>query len=840
MKKVLHAFLIFIFFLSFMPGQSVAAVSSGNAEKIMSAAQELVNAYAAQVNQPDAADEAFEDFLIHGFFNNGRDLILKESDPMVATIFNAGLMQETLVECIYRGLVKMQELNRANLFAVGAPAWHNYGYTYAMTAYQSKDDYVRGSDGTLILSSFNKRLGNICGAKYNYGPDAATDTFVYRGHVNRNDDALELLGGYIPLRMNFTRVAVKENTASYRIELRIYDDFDFNSDYDKISEKGFNTTKDQRLKNLGLLMSIVGLDEFYWEFTKDFTIEVPYECDHSGNSYHWVYDSETSMLYPDTANGFDENGVTRKEHINAEDGKVSYFFKLDKPIVLSHDKPWLVELDMKGLTTLAFSTLSSMNYSFPTLIHYGRSNTWIYSYEVTEGKNEYTISDYVLHYVGADILDTFNYSSKHNYKVLINNVPAADGSNMIYVSIYDKDIGETVCDCMPLTTHWINSKGDEARTQLKEPSYMANGIDFIINYIGNNSYRFNERHQGIYIYENGSEVLTESHFEDACKAPTCTDAGGTVQSCRDCGYSYVSSPEAALGHSYGDYISDGNANCTEDGTKTAVCIRCGQKDTAADVGSAKGHEFSATVVEPACAAGGYTSYTCHCGHSYDDAPTEALGHAWDEGSVIRRPGIDMDGEKIFTCDRCGETRSESLPGIPEAGFEDVAENDYFYESVNWAAAKGITRGLSVNEFGPASGCTRAQVVTFLWRAAGKPAPESNANPFKDVAEGLYYYDAVLWAVENGITAGLSADTFGPDTSCTRGQIVTFLWRAAGEPAAAASVPFEDVAADSYFYEAIGWAVEQEVTSGVSPTAFAPNASCTRAHIVTFLYRAEQS
>jgi len=839
-KRILSILLVFIILVSFMPGQKVNAVSGNTIEEIKSAAQQLVKDYAAKVNRSEAADEAFEDFLIHGFFGNGRDMILKESDPFVAAIFNSCLMQETLVECIYRTIVLMQELNRSDIFAIGSPGWHDYGYTYYMSAFPREEDYVRSDDGTIILSNFNKRLGKICDTSYNYGTDTSTGSSVYKGPVNRNDEMLELLGGHTALRINFSRVAVKENTASYKLELKLYDNFDFNLNYSDMAEKGFNTTKDQRLKNLGVLISLLGLDEFYWEFTKEFTIEVPYECDHSGNSYHWVYDSETSVLRTDVENGFAENSTTGIEYKNKENGKVSYYFKLDKPIVLSHDKPWVVELDMEGLTNMSFSTLSTMNYSFPSLIHSGRSNTWIYSYEVTKFKDQFTISDYVIHYVGADMLNKFDYSPKHNYKVLINNVPVADGSNMIYVSIYDKDIGETVFNCVPLTTHWIKGKGEEARTLLKEASCMANGIDFIINYIGNSSYRFNERHQDIYIYENGKEELTDSHFEEFHKAPTCTEAGGIVLSCRDCGYGYVSRPDAAMGHSYGDYVSDGNASCIEDGTKSAVCSRCGKKDTTADAGSAKGHEYSSTVVEPTCDAGGYTSYTCHCGHSYDDAPTEALGHAWDEGSVIRRPGIDMDGEKIFTCDRCGETRSESLPGIPEAGFEDVAENDYFYESVNWAAAKGITCGLSANEFGPDQGCTRAQVVTFLWRAAGKPAPESNANPFKDVGEGQYYYDAVLWAVEKGITTGLSADSFGPNAFCTRGQIVTFLWRAAGEPAAAASVPFEDVAADSYFYEAIGWAAEQEVTSGVSPTAFAPNASCTRAHIVTFLYRAEQS
>jgi len=171
-------------------------------------------------------------------------------------------------------------------------------------------------------------------------------------------------------------------------------------------------------------------------------------------------------------------------------------------------------------------------------------------------------------------------------------------------------------------------------------------------------------------------------------------------------------------------------------------------------------------------------------------------------------------------------------------FKDVAENAYYFEPVMWAVGKGVTSGLSADSFGPSAGCTRAQVVTFLWRAAGEPAPKSSTNPFKDVKEGVYYYNAVLWAVENGITTGLSADSFGPNANCNRGQIVTFLWRAKGKPAPTNSDnPFIDVPETQYYYDAVLWAVEKGITTGLSADSFGPNSTCTRGQIVTFLYRA---
>ena len=168
-------------------------------------------------------------------------------------------------------------------------------------------------------------------------------------------------------------------------------------------------------------------------------------------------------------------------------------------------------------------------------------------------------------------------------------------------------------------------------------------------------------------------------------------------------------------------------------------------------------------------------------------------------------------------------------------FTDVSSSAYYYDAVLWAVENGVTEGTSSTTFSPDMNCTRAQMVTFLWRANGSPKATS-ANPFTDVQAGSYYYDAVLWAVEKGITSGTSSTTFSPDMTVTRGQTVTFLHRANGSPAASGNSPFTDVAADTYYAAAVQWAVAEGVTSGTSATTFAPDAACTRGQIVTFLYR----
>ena len=177
-------------------------------------------------------------------------------------------------------------------------------------------------------------------------------------------------------------------------------------------------------------------------------------------------------------------------------------------------------------------------------------------------------------------------------------------------------------------------------------------------------------------------------------------------------------------------------------------------------------------------------------------------------------------------------------GTAQNPFVDVKEGAYYYDAVLWAVEQKITSGTSATTFSPDASCTRAQMVTFLWRAAGSPKVENGKNPFTDVKADAYYYDAVLWAVEKGVTSGTSATTFSPDATVTRGQTVTFLYRNAGSPEVSGTMPFTDVEADAYYAKAVQWAVQQKITTGTSETTFSPMSDCTRGQIVTFLYRAK--
>lgn len=182
--------------------------------------------------------------------------------------------------------------------------------------------------------------------------------------------------------------------------------------------------------------------------------------------------------------------------------------------------------------------------------------------------------------------------------------------------------------------------------------------------------------------------------------------------------------------------------------------------------------------------------------------------------------------------------SATITANAAVAFDDVKQGEYYYEPVQWAVEKNITTGLSALKFAPDATCNRGQIVTFLWRAAGKPETENSVCTFKDVDAKQFYYEPILWAVDEGITSGYNAEKFGPDDVCTRGQIVTFLWRYMGQIAPASDKhSFEDLGYGEYYYEPVLWAVENGITTGLNQTQFGPDAHCTRGQVVTFLYRA---
>ncbi len=343
-------------------------------------------------------------------------------------------------------------------------------------------------------------------------------------------------------------------------------------------------------------------------------------------------------------------------------------------------------------------------------------------------------------------------------------------------------------------------------------------------------------HDGCEAYKgdpNNTQIIkAESatcEFEPVDLVPaTCNHEGLTISQCLVCGAyeknesgNYITDHSAKITkHVASDKLANVKAaTCTEAGnTGDTVCKYCGEIMKAGTELKALGHkETTANVKEATCTAAGYTGDTvCSvCKETLKKgSATKALGHDFVNG----------------VCTRCDAKKSGYNP------FTDVKEGAY-YDAILWAYENGVTEGQTKTVFGVNDKCTRAQIVTFLYRAAGSPAIDSSVkNPFTDVSSKSNYYNAIMWAVANGITEGTTKTTFSPNAACTRAQIVTFLWRYEGKPIVSVVNSFSDVSKDSVYYDAIMWAVDEGVTSGVTKTTFEPGTTCTRAQAVTFIYR----
>lgn len=425
---------------------------------------------------------------------------------------------------------------------------------------------------------------------------------------------------------------------------------------------------------------------------------------------------------------------------------------------------------------------------------------------------------------------------------------------------------------IPKNVSHINERAFDGCTALKKVDYLGSDTDWsqVTKETGNNA------------LDNAEKSFTRTDYEhkytDTVIPPTCTERGCTVHLC-SCGDKREDSYTPPLGHSY----------------KDGICVRCGILDPNKDIPHK--HDFIPIVTKPTCLTEGFTTYTCSCGECYTKDYVSAVGHktqlqnakavgcltggytgdevctvcgkVFKQGSVIFALGHDPQPARVkaptcteggytgdLICTRCGDMTqigktvaaaehkffggvcsvcgAKGAKAAPE--FDDVKPGAFYFDAVQWAVKNGITNGTGKNTFSPNDVCSRYQIVMFLWRAAGQPEAKA-AVSFADVKPGDIFYEAVQWAVERGITKGTSSTSFSPFAPCTRGQIVTFLYRSAGSPKVSGACDFSDVSSGSFCYDAVIWASTEGITNGTRAGRFSPNEGCTRAQVVTFLYRA---
>ena len=329
--------------------------------------------------------------------------------------------------------------------------------------------------------------------------------------------------------------------------------------------------------------------------------------------------------------------------------------------------------------------------------------------------------------------------------------------------------------------------------------------------------------------------------------------------CADCGAEYGDTNPNHHGDKLKHVVAKDATTREEGNIEYWHCKACGkyfsdnaatkeitQAETVIPKRQSSGSNYSYCTIKATAGTGGAISPSGNV--SVREGRDQTFTITPDKGYAVANVKIDgksIGAVKSYTFENVRRTHTIEVifmkaNGNPQTGvFVDVATGSYYEDAVDWAVENGITQGTDDTHFSPDGICTRAQAVTFLWRTAGSPKPETRAMPFTDVPVGSYYYDAVLWAVENGITKGTSNTTFSPNMTCSRAQIVAFLWRSEKSPAAGSRNPFADVKSTAYYADAVLWAVENDITKGTTNTTFSPDADCTRAQIVTFLWRCKK-
>ena len=344
--------------------------------------------------------------------------------------------------------------------------------------------------------------------------------------------------------------------------------------------------------------------------------------------------------------------------------------------------------------------------------------------------------------------------------------------------------------------------------------------------------------------ESRTVAATGHSFVETVVEPTCTEEGYTRHTCSVCGYSYSDNEVAALGHSWGEWTVVKDANCNAPGEQVRTCSVCGE--TQSEVILPSGHTYETTVIAPTCTSSGYTKHTCLlCGVTYATDVIDPLGHNWGEWVLTEEGDCFHKGVETRTCAACNETETRETElnpaNCPSKAFTDLDTAAWYHESVDFVLSTGLMNGVGNEKFAPNNQMTRAMVVTVLYRLAGEPKVEGTVD-FTDVPAGEYYYDALVWATENGLAMGVTETTFAPGRSITREQLVTFLYRYAQYAGLDVSgradlTTFTDSqSVSSYAVDAFAWAVNAGIIDGVGNNTLAPRSTATRVQVAAVLMR----
>ena len=606
----------------------VSVSASEQTETMQEAIVRQYDAFAASLNRADIDKDAIRQMLNHAITGRGKHLTLDENAALTGCIMNSNTYKAFMHEALVASIEYMQEARETKLLMGGGVGWHDFACTYSASHYAYND--------TKDISD-----------------DERIATFVkstqYTGSVNGNDKALMLVVGHSRNRIRITQTKLAVDTISYHIQIYAEDEFDFNSDYSSADDKGYDTSLCKLINKVGKLLDYGLLDTYSWEISADFDIVVQNKCPHEGGNYRWEFNG--TDLVTVTEGGFTQNVLTRIQTQKSDGTWKKPYYQTEKTVYLWHDMPWVVEFRMKGSKAFTLAPAKSWNTEMPFLVKtsaHCMGGTYFKYQEINSETGEEVTKG------GRDQygIEFKKFGYKHNKMLTyrLENRIEPDGSNMVYLLIDGEELG-------PMTTHYIN-KGGTNYDQEEQGNWFC-GTDFLVNYIFNASCGFDTalEIEYIQIWERGESATNWSYFEGVATEPTCTAQGYTTYTCKLCGAAYDADATAALGHHYASTVTE--PTCTQQGYTSYACTRCGDSYVG-DYQNAKGHSLIQHEGKPAtCTEGGWKDYeTCaNCNYT-TFAETGPMGHQYTPVTVA--PTCLLDGKTTYTC-HCGDTYEERIP-----------------------------------------------------------------------------------------------------------------------------------------------------------------------------------
>ena len=602
--RLAAAFAALAMLLPIMPA-AYADSATPTASTALPTIEQQIRAYAKSLNYAGVDDDAAWALAGHGISGGGKLFQAGEHHPLTATILNSELAIATLVRGCTRGIFTMNQLGMDYAMDDGGCYWSPTSRTYCTT--------TRTADGSTLYTT------------------GSTD---YTGPTNAYDSSLNWMVGSLEIHSQITRVDVTADTVTYHITTTCEDRFDFNTHNDSVP------------REIATVLGSILFREFDWVTTSEFSLTVPNTCTHTlqSNNYHWRYDPQTQEMLSVTGGDWQENQAEKQFYLRT-------YYELAQPVTLRHDAPWELEFTVQRAGQIVISPTQHFSNSLPYIFSSSAHYLFIRQGNVAASGTSSGSSCRGYRWAGL-----FAHSSQKLYTVRLENVVYADGSNMPYVSVYDHDQQKTVIPPTPMDDDYHMTNG--VLTLLDDTSSYLSGKDLRFNYINNCAYTFSAQHFELKIRENIT-ADPEDCFTESTVTPTCAAEGGIRHTCSLCGYSYLSDTVPALEHRMGSWQQVTAPTCTADGQEQRTCADCGFTENR--VLPAAGHSYEPVVIPATCTAGGRTTYTCHCGDSFSDNATNALGHDVSLREIMAAPTCTQEGQEQLSCSRCSYSEVHTLP-----------------------------------------------------------------------------------------------------------------------------------------------------------------------------------